>query len=85
MIFSPNGQGGVQTTNGSGAAASDRLVELLAQPAGAAVVHVECPGEARQVAEQIAGARGGDVLNVWAAGGTVSTYAGRGAIIVAGQ
>lgn len=89
LIFSLNGQGGVQIHERvRGRRRSlDRLVELMAAqpPQEAAVVHVECPGEARQVAEQIAGARGGDVLNVWAAGGTVGTYAGRGAIIVAGQ
>lgn len=88
LIFALNGKGGVQILERvRGRRRSlDRLVELMtAQPLEeAAVVHVECPGEARQVAEQIAKESGASVQNVWAAGGSVSTYAGRGAIIVAG-
>lgn len=88
LIFALNGQGGVQILERvrGRRRALDRLVELMtAQPLKeSAVVHVESPGEAREVGELIAQHSGATVQYVTKAGGTVATYAGRGAIIAAG-
>lgn len=62
----------------------DRLVELMVGPREFAVVHVDSIGEAGRVAEQIALQYRAEALFVREAGNTVSTYAGRGAVIVAG-
>ncbi len=63
----------------------DRLAELVAAkaPREFAVAHVDCIGEAELVAGAITRQCGAPPLYVSPAGGTVSTYAGRGAIIVA--
>lgn len=88
LIFALNGQGGVQILERvrGRRRALDRLVELMTAqfPKQTAVVHVESPGEAREVAELIAQQSGAAVQYVTGAGGTVATYAGRGAVIVAG-
>ena len=64
----------------------ERLTELMDEKdcSQAAVVHVECSGEAGSVARSIAERRRAEILYVQEAGGTVRTYAGRGAVIVAG-
>lgn len=87
LIFSLNDKGGVQILERvRGRRQSlDRLAELISREglAEVAIVQVECPGEARHIADLIAKQCGADPL-ISEAGGTVGTYAGRGAVIVAG-
>lgn len=64
----------------------DRLPDLLAgQPISeAAIVHVDCIGEAQRIADMIQEQCGARIVYLAEAGSTVGTYAGRGAVIVAG-
>jgi|SRR5690554_166030 len=64
----------------------DRLAELVGQNLGTEIglTHVDCIGEAQLVAVQARERGGAQPLFIGQAGSTVSTYAGRGAIIVAG-
>lgn len=88
LIFTFNQQGGIQILERvRGRKPSlDRLTELLAEKActQAALVHVDCSSEAGMVARSIAERCRADIVYVQEAGATVRTYAGRGAVIVAG-
>lgn len=88
LIFTFNEQGGIQILQRvRGRKASlDRLTELLAEKncSQAALVHVACNPEAAMVARSIEERCRAEIMYVQEAGGTVRTYAGRGAVIVAG-
>ena len=88
LIFTFNERGGIQILERvRGRKRSlERLTELINEKdcPQAAVVHVDCSGEAGMVARSIAERRRAEILYVQEAGGTVRTYAGRGAVIVAG-
>lgn len=88
LLFTLNPAGGIQILERvRGRKPSlDRLSELLAEGdcSQVALVHVDCPREAAQVARQIEERCRTKVLYIQGAGGAVRTYAGRGAVIVAG-
>lgn len=88
LIFTFNQQGGIQILERvRGRKPSlERLTELLAEKrcSQAALVHVDCSKEAAMVAKSIAERCRAEIMYVQEAGGTVRTYAGQGAVIVAG-
>lgn len=88
LIFTMNSSGGIQILERvRGRRRSlDRLIELMTAQSlkEIAVVHGESPGEAREISQLIANQSGATIGFVSEAGGTVGTYAGRGAVIVAG-
>lgn len=88
LIFTFNRQGGIQILQRvRGRKASlDRLIELMTEAncSQIAIVHVDASTEAAMVARSIEERCQARVLYVQDAGATVRTYAGRGAVIVAG-
>lgn len=88
LIFSFNNSGRIQIFERVRGRRSslDRLAEIIARASvqEAAVVHVDCIGEAQRVAAMIREQCGAKITYFGEAGRTVATYAGRGAVIVAG-
>ena len=87
LVFTRNSSGGVQILERvRGRRRSlDRLVELLGDElTDVAIAHVDSPNDARMLARKIMDLSGAERVFTAEAGSTVGTYAGRGAIIVAG-
>lgn len=88
LIFTLNRQGGIQILERVRGRKSslDRLAEVLVEKncSQVAVAHVDCHQEAAMVARGIHERSGAEIVYIQGAGGAVRTYAGRGAIIVAG-
>lgn len=88
LIFTLNSEGGVQILERvRGRRLSlDRMVGFLADALipNAAITHVDSPGETSLLAEQVEVKCQAKVVYTAAAGSSVGTYTGRGAVILAG-